>query len=400
MLEINKIHKMDAREGLKMLPDQSVDCVVTSPPYWALRDYGKAVATIWDADKTCRHRWGKTIKRKRGGGQKGAKVGNHQKRVGDFVTESKFCTQCGAWRGQLGLEPDFDLYLQHLLGIFDEVKRVLKKTGTVWVNLGETYAGSWGGFAHNRDKGQRNRSTAYGTSWKRRAYADSSFRPPSSLKQRVHDKSLCMIPARFAIAMTDRGWRVRNEIIWHKPNAIPSSAKSRFTIDFEKLFFFVKSKNYWFEQQFEEHQNRKSGNIQRKMYNQEPNARMDTHMGESIPWEPNSCGRNKRCIWTIATRPFRDAHFAVFPEQLIETPIRAGCPPGGIVLDPFMGAGTTAVVANKLGRNFLGFELNPKYVKLANRRIAKIALPPQHLSIVDGSDTSPRLQEVGESEAA
>ena len=370
MLQINKIHCLDVRKGLKQMPDESVDCVVTSPPYWALRDYGRAATTIWDAKPGCQHRWGDNCVIKRSGDETTAGTGNHRTGAGHYVNLSYFCTKCGAWRGQFGLEPDFGLYLQHLIAIFDDVQRVLKKTGTLWVNLGDTYARSWGSYAPNRpcDKTSKKSST-----WNRMTYGDRSFRPPSSFKRRVRERSLCMIPSRFAIAMTDRKWILRNEIIWHKPNAIPSSAKNRFTDDFEKLFFFVKSKKYCFEQQFEEHHTRNSGNKQRKIYNQGQNARMNTHMGESIPWEPNSCGRNKRCVWRIATKPLPDAHFAVFPEELIETPIRAGCPPGGLVLDPFMGAGTTAIVARKLGRNFLGFELNCDYVKLARRRLAREA---------------------------
>ncbi len=366
MLQINKIHCLDVREGLKQMPDESVDCVVTSPPYWALRDYGKAATSIWDAKLSCRHRWGNNCVVKRSGGK-----GKYRSEAGHYVNRSSFCTKCGAWRGQFGLEPDFDLYLQHLIAIFDEVQRVLKKTGTLWVNVGDTYAGSWGSYAPNRLGCKPSNES---TTWHRRAYSDRSFRPPSSFKQRVRERSLCMIPSRFAIAMTDRNWILRNEIIWHKPNAIPSSAKTRFTDDFEKLFFFVKAKKYQFQQQIEDFQGKderrwagtyetdgtliqgaSSAGVQRTRRNGKMN------------------GRNKRCVWRISTKSFPDAHFAVFPEKLIETPIKAGSPAGGLVLDPFMGAGTTAIVARKLGRNYLGFEVNCDYVKLARRRLAREA---------------------------
>ncbi|MCZ6655524.1 MAG: site-specific DNA-methyltransferase [Planctomycetota bacterium] len=376
MLEINKIHKMDAREGLKMLPDQSVDCVVSSPPFWALRDYGESAAVIWDGDQKCDHEffeYGARLAHENRQNLDGGTIGNpkyREKLHGFGNAMAGFCSKCSAWKGQLGLEPIFELYLAHLLQIFGEIERVLKPTGTLWLHLGDTYSGSWGNYAPNGIKGTQRARTKAGQRWQRKAYQDTRLRPASSFQQSVKEKSLCVIPERFAVALLERGWILRNTVIWHKPNCMPSSAKDRFTVDYERLLFFVKSKKYFFDQQCEQHPNRNSGNKQRKIYNQGQNARMNTHMGESIPWEPNSCGRNKRCVWKIATKPFSKAHFAVFPEQLIETPIRAGCPQGGLVLDPFMGSGTTAVVAKKFGRNFLGFEINPQYVKMAGQRLA------------------------------
>ena len=370
MIAINKIHCIDAREGLKQLPNESVDCVVTSPPFWALRDYGKAAATIWDAKPGCKHRWGNPYLLKRSGDEATAGTGNHRAGVGHYVNKSSFCTKCEAWKGQLGLEPIFELYLAHLLQIFGEIERVLKPTGTLWLHLGDTYSGSWGNYAPNGIQGKQRARTKAGQRWQRKAYQDTHLRPSSSFHQSVKEKSLCLIPERFAVALVERGWILRNTVIWHKPNCMPSSAKDRFTGDYERLLFLVKSKKYFFDQQCEQHQNRKSGNKQRKIYNQGQNARLNTHMGESIPWKANSCGRNKRCVWKIATRPFSKAHFAVFPEQLIETPIWAGCPPGGLVLDPFMGSGTTAVVAKRFGCNFIGFEVNCDYVKMAEQRLA------------------------------
>ena len=160
MLQINKIHCLDVRKGLKQLPDESVDCVVTSPPYWALRDYGKAATAIWNGKPGCRHRWGDNCVIKRSGDEATAGTGNHRAGAGHYVNRSYFCTECGAWRGQFGLEPDFDLYLQHLIAIFDDVQRVLKKTGTLWVNLGDTYAGSWGSYAPNRPCGKPSKDSS------------------------------------------------------------------------------------------------------------------------------------------------------------------------------------------------------------------------------------------------
>lgn len=189
MLALNKIHCMDAREGLEKLPDESIDCVVTSPPYWAMRDY-RIPATKW----------------------------------GDGM------------RSVLGLEPTFDAYLEHLLEIFDQIKRVLKNTGTVWVNLGDTYAGSWGSYTPKRTKEKQKQLRYHCSSWPRPAYEDNTFRPPSSYKQFVRPRSLCQIPSRFTIAMANRGWILRDDIVWYKPNHMPSSVKNRFSCSWEHLF--------------------------------------------------------------------------------------------------------------------------------------------------------------------
>ena len=184
MLEINHIYCGDCLELMKDIPDGSVDCCITSPPYWGLRDYGLEPVT-WT----------------------------------DGTTHS------------LGLEPDFRLYIAHLIQIFDEVKRVLKPTGTCWVNLGDSYSGSGspGGDFRNGKGG------------------DTYLRPYN--RKGLPAKSLCQIPSRFSIAMSDAGWILRNEIVWWKRNCMPSSAKDRFTVDFEKVFFFTKQGRYWFEQQ-------------------------------------------------------------------------------------------------------------------------------------------------------
>jgi site-specific DNA-methyltransferase (adenine-specific) len=281
----------DALEQLKKLSDESVDCVVTSPPYWALRDYGV--------------------------------------------------------EGQLGLEPTFQEYINKLCDIFDEVKRVLKKEGTCWVNMGDTYGGTGSG---QKDTGKHGYTPE--------AMATTKNKPQSKLQ----GKSLIQIPSRFAIEMTNRGWILRNEIIWHKPNCMPSSAKDRFTVDFEKVFFFVKNKKYWFEQQLEKliYKPHKPNNKKADL------SRLD--LLEDRIWG-NPQGRNKRCVWKVTTKPFKEAHFATYPEALIEPMIKAGCPENGVVLDPFFGAGTTAVVAQKLNRKWLGIELNPEYIEIAKKRL-------------------------------
>lgn len=294
----------DALTQLKTLQDESVDCVVTSPPYWALRDYGI--------------------------------------------------------EGQLGLEPTFQEFITKLCDIFDEVKRVLKKEGTCWVNLGDTYNGN--------KKGKTDKKVS-------NYLKDSSTQINKKMNTEIKEKSLCMIPERFAIEMCNRGWILRNEIIWHKPNAMPSSAKDRFTVDFEKVFFFVKNKNYYFEQQLEPYtkpMNRWGG----KILKADGESKWDDGTGQESyrdrNFRPNENGKNKRTVWSINTKPLLDAHFASFPEALITPMILAGCPEKGVVLDPFFGAGTTGLVAKKLGRKYIGIELNEEYIKIAEKRLQNV----------------------------
>lgn len=404
MLKLNAIHNYHVLEGLKKLPDESIDMVITSPPYWSLRDYGKHTDAIWGGDPNCKHQFKKKVTIKKHKGGKNSCVGNNRKGVSAFTNTSQFCCKCDAWKGQLGLEPSIDLFIEHLVSIFDEIKRVLKKTGTCWVNLGDTYY-TKSGNSFSKDK----------ISSKKRIQ-ETGLQKANTLRgnSELPAKCLSLIPFRFAIEMVKHGWILRNDIIWHKPNCIPCSARDRFTVDFEHMFFFSKSKKYYFEKQYEP---------------------LKKVLDNNLP------GRNKRCIWTICPRPFKDAHFAVFPEKLCEIPIKAGCPKHvckkcgmpelilesshnpyvfnirvrdvkmnqikyadrkaskkevenykgrytskgrvkqvlgckcnagyepGVVLDPFMGSGTTALVANKQGKNFIGFELNPEYIKIAEKRL-------------------------------
>lgn len=282
-MDLNKIYIGHALEVLKTFSDSSVNTCITSPPYWGLRDY-----------KTNPAQW-----------------------------------QDG-WIGELGAEPNFNQYINHLCDVFDEVKRVLKDDGTCWVNLGDTYK----------------------------------------------DKNLCLIPFRFAIEMMNRGWIVRNVIIWQKPDATPSSAKDRFNADFEYLFFFSKNKKYYFEQQFEPLKQStiarcKTGCGLNKGANYQGLNKTNFERLQKRMLDGTIKGRNLRSVWNIATANYKGAHFATYPKKLIETPIKAGCPKDGVVLDPFIGSGTTAVVAEELNRNWIGIELNPEYAKLAEERISQ-----------------------------
>ncbi len=422
MLDLNKIYCGDSRELLAQLDDESVDCMITSPPYWGLRDYGLE-PLIWDAVDGCEHEWGDTLPPS---GQSNWHTfkrehhnpGCHKTTIGAPMKKTNlnqnkghgnFCTLCGAWRGSLGLEPTFQLYIQHLMQIFDEVWRVLKPTGTCWVNMGDGYIGGKGqSGAADPDKQQlrADKGESINKSYHQGDGGQGKTSPSDRKQIGAKVKSLAQIPSRFAIGMTDAGWILRNEIIWYKRNCMPSSAKDRFTVDFEKVFFFTKNKKYWFEQQREGSNHYKTvAKVGQKRFGGNTAPGGDTIREDRII---ETQGRNKRCVWKIdplsvmreiidsdettevkalaiqemlsdiaekgtlwdiTTQPFKEAHFAVFPEKLVEPMILAGCPPKGTVLDIFGGAGTVGISAIKHDRNFILFELNPEYIEIANKRI-------------------------------
>lgn len=309
---LNKIINGNSLEVLKTIPDNSIDCCITSPPYWGLRDYG------------------------------------HEE--------------------QLGSEKHFKDFVINLSNVFDEVQRVLKPTGTCFINLGDTYAGSGSGTTKNAD------TSKYVENSKQVYVLPNGTSKASQFRGTAMNKSLCMIPERFAIEMIDRGWCLRNQIIWHKPNQMPSSAKDRFTVDFEKVFFFVKQPtDYYFEQQLEpyiEPLDRWAGQMVRGNYKTKTEQfAVQERNGRDM--RPNPEGKNMRTVWSINTEPSTEAHFATYPQRLVERMLKAGCPENGIVLDPFFGSGTTGVYARKVNRNFVGIELNPEYVKIAENRLLK-----------------------------
>ena len=380
-LEINIIHNGNALDVQKAFPDKSIDMCMTSPPYWGLRDYGTE-GYVWDGDDNCEHDWGECETEHdnlRFRATKDTVVGsdkNPEIRKGKEYSGGNFCLKCNAWKGQLGLEPTPDLYIKHICDIFDETHRVLKDGGSLWVNIADTYSSSPVG-----------RFTGGGKEFTGRNMA--GIETSGSLdktKAGIPAKSLIGIPERFVIEMANRGWIRRNTIIWHKPNCMPSSAKDRFTVDFEYVYFFTKNKKYYFEQQLEPWTDqRKSdvdraldGNYRYKGKHKEGYDKATTrnnHLNANATGQPIGNplkGRNKRCVWKITLKPFKGAHFAVFPPELCETPIKAGCPVDGIVLDPFFGAGTLGVVATKLGRNYVGIELNPEYIKIAKERLKEV----------------------------
>lgn len=285
----------DSKEVLSKLEPNSVDMIITSPPYWALRDYHND--------------------------------------------------------GQLGHEPTFKEYIIRLADYFNIARDILKTSGTLWINLGDTY--------YSKSKGTG------GKSKKQLSNSGSFFNSGKIQGKELSEKSLCLIPDRFAIAMQDYGWILRNDIIWHKPNQMPTSAKDRFTLDYEHLYFFTSvNKKYYFEQQLE----------LAKYVGDNRGSRTDNRDKEGLGRTHGITGeyKNKRSVWSINTQPVKgSSHFAKFPKKLIETPIKAGCPGGGIVLDLFLGSGTTAIVAEKLNRRWIGIELNSKYCDEAIERILK-----------------------------
>ncbi len=317
---------------MRRIPDESIDMAITSPPYYGLRDYGRDAETIWCGDKTCNHEWSDKIVshdnlrsskvglRTTVGSNKNLEFGNGKHGRSDF------CSLCGAWKGQLGLEPTLGMYLKHLLIITAEIKRVLKRTGVLFWNHGDSYGGSWQNYGARESK-QRPKNTE---SWNRLGSpTKNNGIPPSAYLQA---KSLLLQNYRLIQRMIDeQGWVLRNMIIWHKPNCMPSSVKDRFTVDYEPVFFLVKNKRYFFERQFEpsRYENRNS----RRKYGWK--GRVVDGIGRNQPphLEAKEYGkrfikdnRNKRCVWRIPTQPFKESHFATFPEALIKPMIKAGCP--------------------------------------------------------------------------
>lgn len=392
---LDHIYNEHCVDTMRLLDDGVFDSIITSPPYWGLRDY-QTVPLVWggigcehefESDgayhDNMRYRAGDsttvgnninpaiyTIKKT--GGTTGGRADYH--RTHDISESSAFCLKCGAWRGNLGLEPTFNLYIDHLVEIFAECKRVLKDTGVMWINIGDSYASS----------GSRDTRFYHGDNvGKHRLNGDGNLSKEYSGRCRTDDvpsKSLCGIPERLALALTDRvGLIRRNTIIWHKPNCMPASVKDRFTVDFEYVYMFTKSQRYYFEQQFEASVDPESYTGRRPRnaptiskhdlkHCQVAGKIKDGKLNDAGKAYPN---RNKRCVWRIATKPFPEAHFATYPTALIEPMIKSSVPCSGIVYDPFMGAGTTGLVAKMLGRHYVGSELNSSYISIANRRIAK-----------------------------
>ena len=311
-MSINLFHG-DCLEVMADMPDNSVNCCVTSPPYWGLRDYG------------------------------------HD--------------------GQFGLEPTPDVYVAKMVAVFREVRRVLRTDGNCYINLGDSYAGSTKGSGGPSKKQKSNAGA-----WYKPVHFDLSA---ANLKP----KDLVGIPWRVAFALQSDGWWLRQDIIWHKPNPMPESVKDRCTKSHEYLFHLTKSARYWYDAEAVKEKaatgtdlgllrgRNAGGNGADKIawHAQSIKDRQDSGVNSR---NGNPSGkRNKRSVWTVATKPYGGAHFATFPPKLIEPCILAGCPCGGVVLDPFAGSGTTLMVALQHGRKPIGIELNAEYIEIARARI-------------------------------
>lgn len=320
-LQLNKIICGNAITELKKIPSDSIDCVITSPPYWQLRDYG--------------------------------------------------------WKGQWGLEKNYIEYLNHLWELMDQIKRVLKPQGSVWMNLGDTYFGSGNGSGRSRnDYAQPIQKVKIGEIVPVKANNDKS----NHLKQ----KCLAMIPHRFAIGCIESGWIVRNDIIWAKTNGLPESVRDRFAKKHEHIFFLVKNKNYFFDLDAVRDPHKESSkdrtNYSMSAYGGDKNNPKGM-FGKGIKSgakgkrvQLNPLGKNPGDItdfWKIATKPSSEKHYATFNAELITKPILAGCPKGGIVLDPFCGTGTTGIRAIELDRNFIGIDGKKEYCRIAEKNIAE-----------------------------
>lgn len=405
-MELNKVYLGNSLEVIKTFPDESVDCVVTSPPYYGLRDYG--TGTWVGGDPNCDHE----AARKKTRFDYAIDEKQASSKGTDMKCYSNVCPICGAVRKdeQIGLEETPEAYIERLVSLFREIRRVLKKEGTCWVNLGDSYNSSPSGNSAENIETHRD-SISYK---KVKKGEDRSQQRKAGLVKGLKPKDLIGIPWMFAFAMRADGWYLRQDIIWHKPNPMPEAVTDRCTKSHEYIFLFSKSQKYFFDYEaiMEEAVTQVDPRIGKRVeydgmrkgqegtgnrsfvslkvrYGNGTKAERTHEQGyaqkENGGHRDNSGGfdsemvikdgmvvRNKRDVWSVQVRPNKEAHFATYPQMLIQPCILAGCKQGGVVLDPFMGSGTTGIVARKLGRKYVGIELNPEYQKMAERRIANL----------------------------
>lgn len=314
---MNRIIIGDALESLREIESETVDCCVTSPPYYGMRDYGMA--------------------------------------------------------GQIGLEHTPDEYIYRLVDVFREVRRTLKPDGTLWIVIADSYAGSGKGAAkYPENAAKYKQGTNHGMMG---AVATTQTKTPG-----IKPKDMIGIPWMLAFALRTDGWYLRSDIIWHKPNVMPESVKDRPTKCYEHVFMLAKSRRYYYNADAvlvpahydgrKETLNKGSSKYERTVVpgNNPQSQHVAGKPHERWRFKDGRAVRNRRDIWKVSTRPFSGAHFATFPPELIEPCILAGSRPGGIVLDPFIGSGTTAEVANKHGRDCIGIEINPAYAEFIRKR--------------------------------
>jgi DNA modification methylase len=334
-MDVNVIHVCDVREGLARLPDESVHCVVTSPPYWGLRNYNLP-PQVWDGRPGCEHEWVMAERRPQSGGQGDASAkqmsnAGTQGSVQQSV-QSGTCSKCGAWLGHHGLEPSIEMYVAHEVQVFREVRRVLRSDGTLWLNLGDCYAQGPSGQSHN----QENDGSGGNSAWK-------TERSWSTVSSNLKPKDLCMTPARVALALQADGWYLRSDIIWAKPNPMPESATDRPTKAHEYLFLLSKSARYFYDaeaikercesgpsniRKMEEGLDRIGGK-HKILIDPLSAASSTTHIGQ-VRGVGDPAGRNRRTVWTIATESYSGSHFATFPTRLVSPCIQAGTSEHGV----------------------------------------------------------------------
>lgn len=357
---MNIIEFGDCRIIMKKWIDDGVrvQTCVTSPPYFGLRDYGTGK---WiGGDEHCEHE-GKSIGNNRNFIDDGGRLGNKK------ILSTGDCLKCGATRedDQIGLEETVDDYVDTLVDVFKQVKDMLADDGTLWLNLGDSYYNYRGG------KGQ---------SLTKQTVSNNLQDLPQVCARRgnkqegLKEKDLIGIPWRVAFALQANGWYLRQDIIWHKPNPMPESVKDRCTKSHEYIFLLSKNPQYYFDNNsIREPSSSKSEGIRfgGNKYGDNDDSKFATKSGNvSKEYEM----ANKRSVWTVTTKPFVGAHFATFPTDLIEPCILAGSKPNDIIFDPFMGSGTTAAVAERLNRQYLGCELNKKYKSLQTERLKQPSL--------------------------
>ena len=347
----------DCKETLSEFLPQSARTCVTSPPYYGLRDYG--TATWIGGDPNCNHRRDSKVKPENC--NTGHKNHDEMYGVGDAIFKT-VCPKCGAVRqdSQIGLEETPEEYIESLVSVFRSVRDVLTDDGTLWVNLGDSY------YNYRPGKGQ---------SYPKQSVSKTKQDLPDECNKRGHkldglkEKDLIGIPWMFAFAMRSDGWYLRQDIIWHKPNPMPESVRDRCTKSHEYIFLLSKNRKYYYNNEAIKEpvkqdwgtRNRTKG----KYHN--PGTGLVPHSGLSKSYTT----KNKRDVWTVTNKPYKGAHFACYPPELIEPCIKAGSEEGDIVLDPFMGSGTTAIVSKSLNRHYIGCELNEDYGKLQKKRLSE-----------------------------
>ena len=344
----------DCKETLSEFAPQSARTCVTSPPYYGLRDYG--TATWIGGDPNCNHRRDSKVKAENC--NTGHKNHDEMYGVGDAIYKT-VCPKCGAIRqdSQIGLEETPEEYIESLVNVFRSVRDVLTDDGTLWVNLGDSY------YNYRPGKGQ---------SYPKQSVSKTKQDLPDNCNKRgnkldgLKEKDLIGIPWMFAFAMRKDGWYLRQDIIWHKPNPMPESVRDRCTKSHEYIFLFSKNRKYHYDNEAIKEPAKDWGTRDRtngKYHNEGTGLQPHSGLTKSYPT------KNKRSVWSVTVKPYKEAHFATYPPDLIEPCILAGSEEGDTVLDPFMGAGTTAAVAKSLNRHYIGCELNEDYGNLIQKRI-------------------------------